>query len=75
MIIKKHKSILDAIMWYCFESLTDDIGKLKKKENVAILQSKRWNEILAFGEHVISEEVEQSISTCLFRKSIDRLKL
>ena len=39
--------------------ISDDIGKLKKKENVAILQSKRWNEILG---KMILEGKERSLS-------------
>lgn len=39
--------------------ISDDIGKLKKDNNVAILQTKRWNEIL--GKMILQGE-EQNLS-------------
>ncbi len=39
--------------------IVDDIGRLKKKNNVAILQSKRWNEIL---ERMIQEGRDNGLS-------------
>jgi len=39
--------------------ISDDIGDLKKKNNVAILQTKRWNEIL--GKMILQGE-EQNLS-------------
>lgn len=39
--------------------ISDDIGALKKKNNVAILQTKRWNEIL--GKMILQGE-EQNLS-------------
>ena len=39
--------------------IVDDIGKLKKKNNVAILQTKRWNEVL---DRMINEGIENGLS-------------
>ena len=39
--------------------LSEDIGKYKKKNNIAILQSSRWNEIL---EHAIEKGREKGLS-------------
>ena len=35
-------------------NIADDIGQLKKEHNVAVLQSKRWNEIL--GKMILQGE-------------------
>ena len=39
--------------------IADDIGKLKKANNVAVLQSKRWNEIL---DNMIDEGKDKGLS-------------
>ena len=56
--------------------ISDDIGKLKKKENVAILQSKRWNEILGKmilegKERGLSEEFVLKIFKAIHQESIN----
>ena len=56
--------------------ISDDIGKLKKKENVAILQSKRWNEILGkmileCKERGLSEEFVLKIFKAIHQESIN----
>ena len=40
-------------------AIADEIGELKKKNNVAILQSKRWNNIL---DTMIKRGKEQALS-------------
>jgi len=39
--------------------ISDEIGKIKKTQNVAILQTQRWNEILG---RMILKGVEQGLS-------------
>ena len=56
--------------------IADEIGKLKKLNNVAILQSKRWNEILGKmileGEsHQLSEEFILRIFKAIHQESIN----
>ena len=56
--------------------ISDDIGKIKKKENVAILQSKRWNEILGKmilegKERGLSEEFVLKIFKAIHQESIN----
>ena len=55
--------------------IADDIGRLKKKNNVAILQAKRWNFILdtmiaAGSEHNLSEEFITKILKAIHEESI-----
>ena len=55
---------------------SDEIGKLKKKENVAILQSKRWNEILGKmilegKDRGLSEEFVLKIFKAIHQESIN----
>ena len=59
--------------------IADDIGKLKKKSNVAILQNKRWNEILGKmileGEdNNLSEEFILKIYKAIHQESINHQK-
>ena len=56
--------------------ISDDIGKIKKKENVAILQSKRWNEILGKmilegDEKNLSEEFILKVFKAIHQESIN----
>ncbi|MEP2936794.1 MAG: bifunctional 3-deoxy-7-phosphoheptulonate synthase/chorismate mutase type II [Gilvibacter sp.] len=56
--------------------VADDIGTLKKKNNVAILQTKRWNEILGKmileGEqHQLSEEFILRVFKAVHQESIN----
>ena len=57
--------------------ISDDIGKIKKKENVAILQSKRWNEILGKmilegEEKGLSEEFILRMFKAIHQESINK---
>lgn len=59
--------------------IADEIGSLKKKNNVAILQNKRWNEILGKmileGEEVdLSEEFVLKIYKAIHQESINHQK-
>ena len=59
--------------------IADEIGGLKKKNNVAILQNKRWNEILGKmileGEEVdLSEEFILKIYKAIHQESINHQK-
>ena len=56
--------------------ISDSIGKLKKKNNVAVLQNKRWNEILGKmvldGEnHGLSEEFVLKLFKAIHQESIN----
>lgn len=56
--------------------VSDDIGKLKKQRNVAVLQSKRWNEILGKmimdgEEKGLSEEFILRIFKAIHQESIN----
>jgi chorismate mutase len=60
--------------------IADDIGVLKKKNNVAILQNKRWNEILGKmilqgEENNLSEEFVLKIYKAIHQESINHQKL
>ncbi|MBQ0740115.1 chorismate mutase, partial [Aquimarina celericrescens] len=55
--------------------IADDIGRLKKKNNVAILQAKPWNFVLdsmieAGAEHNLSEEFITKILKAIHEESI-----
>jgi chorismate mutase len=57
-------------------NLSDKIGKLKKDKNVAVLQSKRWNEILGKmilegKDHGLSEEFVLKIFKAIHQESIN----
>ena len=57
-------------------NLSDKIGKLKKDKNVAVLQSKRWNEILGKmilegDEKNLSEEFILRIFKAIHQESIN----
>lgn len=59
--------------------ISDDIGKAKAKQNVAILQSKRWNEILGRmilegEENGLSEEFILRIYKAIHQESINHQK-
>jgi chorismate mutase len=59
--------------------ISDDIGKAKAKQNVAILQSKRWNEILGRmilegDENGLSEEFILRIYKAIHQESINHQK-
>lgn len=59
--------------------ISDDIGKVKAKQNVAILQSKRWNEILGRmilegEENGLSEEFILRIYKAIHQESINHQK-
>ena len=56
--------------------VADDIGQLKKSNNVAVLQTKRWNEILGKmileGEqHQLSEEFILRVFKAIHQESIN----
>jgi len=56
--------------------IADEIGKLKKKNNVAILQNKRWSEILdkmtqAGNDNGLSEEFVNKFLKAIHQESID----
>jgi chorismate mutase len=56
--------------------LSDKIGKLKKDKNVAVLQSKRWNEILGKmilegKDNGLSEEFVLKIFKAIHQESIN----
>ncbi len=60
-------------------TIADDIGKLKNKNNVAILQNKRWNEILGKmilegNENNLSEEFILKIFKAIHQESINHQK-
>ena len=57
-------------------NLSDKIGKLKKDKNVAVLQSKRWNEILGKmilegKDNGLSEEFVLKIFKAIHQESIN----
>jgi len=57
-------------------TIADQIGELKKQKNVAILQNKRWQEILdkmiADGSHKgLSEEFIIQLFRAIHQESID----
>ena len=57
--------------------IADKIGELKKERNVAVLQSKRWNEILKKmileGEtHQLSKEFILNVFKAMHQESINR---
>ena len=59
--------------------VADQIGILKKQKNVAILQSKRWNEILGKmileGEgHQLSQEFVLRVFKAIHQESINHQK-
>lgn len=59
--------------------ISDEIGKIKAKQNVAILQSKRWNEILGRmilegEEQGLSEEFILRIYKAIHQESINHQK-
>ncbi|WP_347374156.1 bifunctional 3-deoxy-7-phosphoheptulonate synthase/chorismate mutase type II [Aequorivita sp. Q41] len=59
--------------------IADDIGALKKKNNVAILQTKRWNEVLGKmilegEENKLSEEFILKIFKAIHQESINHQK-
>ncbi len=59
--------------------IADDIGMLKNKNNVAILQTKRWNEILGKmilegEENKLSEEFILRIFKAIHQESINHQK-
>jgi chorismate mutase len=59
--------------------VAEAIGKLKKEQNVAVLQSKRWNEILGKmvleGElHNLSEEFILKLFKAIHQESINHQK-
>ncbi len=59
--------------------IADEIGMLKKKNNVAILQNKRWNEILGKmilegKENELSEEFVLKIYKAIHQESINHQK-
>ena len=59
--------------------ISDDIGKLKKSNNVAILQTKRWNEILGKmilqgEENELSEEFILKLYKAIHQESINHQK-
>ncbi len=60
-------------------TISDEIGALKKKNNVAILQTKRWNEILGKmilegEEYHLSEEFILKIYKAIHQESINHQK-
>lgn len=59
--------------------ISDEIGRLKKDNNVAILQTKRWNEILGKmilqgEEHQLSEEFVLRVFKAIHQESINHQK-
>ena len=59
--------------------ISDKIGKIKKEQNVAVLQSKRWNEILGKmilegKERGLSEEFVLKIFKAIHQESINHQK-
>ncbi len=59
--------------------IVDNIGGMKKKNNVAILQVKRWNQILERmiqlgGEYTLSEEFVLEIYKAIHQESINHQK-
>ena len=59
--------------------IVDNIGLLKKKSNVSILQVKRWNEVLermiSEGKHnKLSEEFVMKLYKAIHQESIDHQK-
>ena len=59
--------------------IADHIGELKRANNVAILQSKRWNDILERmilegEEHLLSEEFILRIYKAIHQESINHQK-
>lgn len=59
--------------------IADEIGGLKKKQNVAILQTRRWNEVLGKmilegEEHQLSEEFVLKIFKAVHQESINHQK-
>jgi chorismate mutase len=60
-------------------TIADDIGRLKEKSNVAILQNKRWNEILGKmilegKDNNLSEEFILKIYKAIHQESINHQK-
>jgi chorismate mutase len=59
--------------------VAEAIGALKKEKNVAVLQSKRWNEILGKmvlegGQHTLSEEFILKLFKAIHQESINHQK-
>ncbi|MAS29533.1 MAG: hypothetical protein CMC44_02825 [Flavobacteriaceae bacterium] len=57
--------------------MSDNIGKIKRSNNVAVLQNKRWNEILGKmileGEKLdLSEEFILKLFKAIHQESINR---
>ena len=60
-------------------NIADKIGKIKKEQNVAVLQSKRWNQILGKmildgKEKGLSEEFVLKIFKAIHQESINHQK-
>ena len=60
-------------------TIADKIGKIKKEQNVAVLQSKRWNQILGKmildgKEKGLSEEFVLKIFKAIHQESINHQK-
>lgn len=83
--LKTLRTKIDVLDHQLIESLgkrmriADDIGRLKKKNNVAILQTKRWNEILGKmilegEENRLSEEFILRIFKAIHQESINHQK-
>lgn len=84
-ILSNLRTKIDVLDHQLMESLgkrmkiADDIGLLKKKNNVAILQTKRWNEILGKmilegEENNLSEEFILKIFKAIHQESINHQK-
>lgn len=79
-LLRSHIDTLDAQLIDLLRKrmeLSDEIGKLKKEENVAVLQNSRWNEILEKmimegKQKGLSEELISSIYRAIHQESINR---
>jgi chorismate mutase len=59
--------------------LADDIGRIKRKNNIAILQTSRWNEILERGfqqgrERTLSDDFVEKLLNAIHQESIAHQK-
>lgn len=76
---RKHIDVIDSQIVHLLGkrmNIVDDIGELKHKNNVAILQVKRWNEVLkrmiaAGKENNLSEEFVLQLYRAIHQESID----
>ena len=79
-VLRSHIDVLDEQLLDLLKkrmSISDDIGKLKREKNVAVLQNSRWHAILGKmilegQQHGLSEEFVTRIFKAIHQESINR---